>query len=195
MDIARFDALARALAAPTSRRTAGRFLAGLGLAGVLLQADGDALGARKDKKRKPKRKPRFNAFGCVNLGGFCKRSGQCCSGICRGRRCQAHNDGFTACEAGPLGFCAVRDGGLIAGTPCTSSTDENGLCFTTTGNAPYCAVGAFEAVADIGCVACKKDRDCETFCGEDAACLKCPACQEQFGVATACAGPADTCQF
>ena len=201
MDATRFDALTRRLTAPASRRVAGRFLAGLGLAGLLAHADASPVGAAKAetsrKTKKPKKKkPKLNRFGCVDVGGFCRNNGQCCSNICSGRKnkktCQAHNDGFGACEAGPLGFCATGPG-LIFGTPCTSSADENGLCFTTTGKASYCAVGE---VQTTGCVACKKDKDCEEFCGAGAACIQCPACDAGFGVLTACAGVApDSCQF
>jgi hypothetical protein len=200
MDATRFDALTRGLAAPASRRVAGRFLAGIGLAALL----GNPADAAKDKTRKKGRKgkkrkgqkPKFNTFGCVDVGGFCKNGGQCCSGICSGKKnkktCQGHNIAVGACEAGPLGFCAAPGGGLIIGTPCTSSADENGFCFTTTGNAPYCAVNS---VQDAGCVACTKDKDCQRFCGSDAACIQCPACEAVFGVSTACAGTTDTCVF
>lgn len=201
MNAARFDALARGLAAPASRRAAGRFLAWLGLAGVFAHADASPVGAAKAeksrKKKKPKKKkPKLNRFGRVDVGGFCRNNGQCCSDICSGiknkKTCQAHNDGFGACEAGPLGFCAEDDGGLIFATPCTSDADENGLCFTTTGDAPYCAVGD---VQTSGCVSCKKDIDCEEFCGAGAACIDCPACDAVFGVETACASPTDSCVF
>lgn len=200
MDAARFDALSRGLAAPASRRAAGRFLAWLGLAGAFAHADASPVGAAKAeksrKKKKPKKKkPKFNRFGCVDVGGFCRNDGQCCSDICSGgkntKTCQEHNDGFGSCEAGPLGFCATGPG-LIVGTPCTSDADENGFCFTTTGNAPYCAVGD---VQTSGCVSCKKDKDCEEFCGAGAACIDCPACDAVFGVETACASPTDSCVF
>lgn len=202
MDDARFDALARIFAAPASRRAAGRFLAGLGLTGLLAPAGLRSAGAARDEKakkgKKPKkRKPTFNRFGCVDVGGFCRNNGQCCSDICSGtknkKRCQGHNVAVGTCEAGPLGFCAAPNGGLISGTLCTSSADENGLCFTTTGNAPYCAVGE---VQESGCVSCKKDKDCERFCGEGAACIQCPGCDAVFGVKTACAGVApNSCVF
>jgi hypothetical protein len=201
MDSPRFDTLIRGLAAPASRRVAGRFLAGLGLTGVLAQTGAASVGAAKDekgkKRKKPrKQKPKRNGFGCVDVGGFCANSGQCCSNICSGRKnkktCQGHNVAVGTCEAGPLGFCGTGPG-LIAGTPCTSSADENGFCFTTTGKAPFCAVSS---VQDAGCVACKKDKDCQRFCGADAACIQCPACAQQFGVSTACAGvAADSCVF
>lgn len=200
MDTARFDTLTRGLAAPASRRVAGRFLAGLGLSGLLTRTHAVPAAAKKDgrgKTGKKRKKPKVtrNQFGCVDVGDGCVNNGQCCSNICSGKKnrktCQGHNVAVGSCESGPLGFCAVGPG-LIVGTPCTSSADENGLCFATTGKAPYCAVNS---VQDAGCVACKKDKDCQKFCGADAACIDCPACAKVFGVATACAGSDDSCVF
>lgn len=201
MDAGRFDALARGLASPASRRAAGRFLAWLGLTGLLAQTDGSRVDAAKGKKIK-KRKPKRNAFGCVDVGGSCKNGGQCCSGICRGRkrkkRCQAHDAGVDAlgkpCVAGVLDICADdAGGGFNTGVACTSSADEQGKCFTTTGNAGYCA--ASNILNGFGCGTCTKDKDCERFCGAGAACVQCPLCSAQPG-ATACAGIApDSCVF
>ena len=189
------------LAAPASRRVAGRVLAGLAVAGALAQvSEAVAKNGKKGKKHKPKKKPKFNAFGCVDVGGFCTSSRQCCSGICQGKKgrqtCQAHNAGIGKCAAGISDFCADPDGGLIAGTACTTSADEQGLCFTTTGNAPYCAGSEPEAsCSPTTIVPCKKDKDCQRFCGPDAACIQCPACKKDFGVETACAGPDNSCLF
>ena len=202
MDADRFDALARSLPPSAARRWALAAALGGGLALFGLEAPTpSARGAAKDetsrKKKKPrKKKPKLNRFGCVDVGGFCRNNGQCCSNICTGKKnrktCQAHNDGFGACGALPLGFCAPDDGGLIAATVCTSSVDEEGFCVTTTGDAFYCAVGE---VQTSGCVSCTKDKDCERFCGAGAACIQCPACGEAFGVSTACASPNDSCVF
>jgi hypothetical protein len=201
MDATGFDALARIFAAPTSRRMAGRVLAGLGLSGMLAHMAGTAIAksGKKDKKHKPKKKPKFNAFDCVDVGGFCTSSRQCCSGICQGKKgkqtCRAHNAGIGQCAAGISDFCAEQDGGLIAGTICTTSADEQGLCFTTTGNAPYCAGSEPESSCSPSIIPCKKDKDCQRFCGPDAACIQCPACKKDFDVETACAGPDDSCLF
>jgi hypothetical protein len=181
----RFDDLTCMLAALASRRMVGRVLAGLAVAGPLAQLgsvavaknDKNGKGGKKDKKHKPKKKPKFNDFDCVDVGSFCTSSRQCCSGICQGKKgkqtCQAHNAGIDKCAAGISDFCADPDGGLIAGTACTTSADEQGLCFTTTGNAPYCAGSEPEASCSPTIVPCKKD----------------------FGVKTACAGPDDSCLF
>jgi hypothetical protein len=58
MDASRFDILIRGLAAPASRRVAGRLLAGLGLARLLAQTDAPSVGAAKNEKGKKGKKPR-----------------------------------------------------------------------------------------------------------------------------------------
>src|SRR5688572_17201026 len=58
MDAARFDTVIRGLAAPASRRVAGRFLAGLGLTGLLADAEAPSVGAAKKEKGKKGKKPR-----------------------------------------------------------------------------------------------------------------------------------------
>lgn len=188
MDTNRFDALARALNHQQTRRGALGVLAGFSGLGL------GAAAAKKGKKRKPKQKPRFNQFGCVNVGGFCKNSGQCCSNICRGKKgkrtCRAHNTGGSVCEPVELGFCGAGDD--VSAVICNNGI---GRCVTTTGNAPYCAGSQPEESCSPDIVPCTKDKECQRFCGADAACIQCPACAEVFGVSTACAGPDDSCQF
>jgi hypothetical protein len=56
-----------------------------------------ALAEARNKHRKRRRKVKFNEFGCVDVGKFCKKSHQCCSGICQGKmgkkRCKSHDRG------------------------------------------------------------------------------------------------------
>ncbi len=93
MDDARFDALARAPG--TTRRHVLGGLLGVGLGGGARSPDA----ATAERRR---RRVRRNAFGCVSAGEFCKHAGQCCSGVCRGKkgkkRCRAHDTG--GCAAG-----------------------------------------------------------------------------------------------
>ncbi len=133
--------------------------------------------AKKKKRRKRNKKVTRNAFGCVNVGAFCKNDDQCCSGICQGKQgkktCQAHHTG--GCT-GQLHACA---GDLV---PCVTATDENGTCARTTGNAGYCVVVAFDF-----CAACSRDTDCQAMCGPQAACIVCESECEPNG--TGCVGP------
>jgi hypothetical protein len=168
MDQHRFDSLTRALTSVPSRRTLLRGLAGLGL-GLGVARLPRVATARKKRKQKPK----FNAFGCVNVGDFCQTADQCCSGICQGkkgkRRCKAHDTG--GCSAGltPAAAC-----GGTEDVACTTSHGQPGKCATTTGNAGYC-VAELHGYSNFSC---KTDRDCYVesggFLGPDVACVLCP---------------------
>jgi hypothetical protein len=119
--------------------------------------------------------------GCKNVGKTCRKSKQCCSGVCKGKKgrkkCKAHDTG--GCQAGQS---EVRCGGDV-NVPCTSANGEEGVCDTTTGNAGYCTVGA-------GCFPCTRDADCRDVCGPATACIRCaPECADEGG--TACVGPSE----
>jgi hypothetical protein len=173
MDSDRFDGLSRSVSALLSRRSLA------GILGVAALTAPGVVAAKKHKKHKKKKKAKFNDFGCVNVGDFCKNSGQCCSGVCTGSKCQAHN--ASTCQPG-------QDVCLGTGPLCDTDTGDLGECSITTGQASYC-----EAIGD--CFACKKDADCVAVCGEGAACIVCEAeCTATGG--TACVGPsADSCDF
>jgi hypothetical protein len=158
-----------------SRRDLLRGLTSAGLALPIARLPESA--AKKRRKRQNKKKVRRNAFGCVNVGGFCKTSDQCCSGICTGKKskkqCRAHDT--QGCQA-DQDACAEDFGTGCPEVPTAS-------CFRTTGDAGFC--GFFEAGA---CVACTKDADCLAAAGPIAACVVCPAC---VATNTACIpGPA-----
>jgi hypothetical protein len=172
----------RSLPSIPSRRDVLRGLVGAGLG--LSAARLPKVVAAKKKRRK-NRKPRRNAFGCVNVGKPCRGDDRlCCSGICEGEtpkqgkkdtsRCVAHD--ASTCQAGqrPQGVC-----GGTSDVTCKTSTGTTGLCSTTTGNAPYCGEEEY-------CHACKKDADCRPFCGAAAACVQCAGCPQG---GTACASP------
>jgi hypothetical protein len=177
MEHDRFDQFVSALAQRPSRRAFAGIL-GLGALGLAGSTQVDVASARKKHKKKVKN----NEFGCVDVGKFCKNAGQCCSGICQGKKgkkkCIAH--GESTCVSGQKEpIC----GGT--GVTCPTPNGEQGLCDTTTGNAGYC-------VADGNCFACKKDADCIAQCGADAACIQCATCGLTGGFA--CVGPVvDSC--
>lgn len=171
-----FDLVARSLTGGSSRR---------GLLGGLVAATcGIAAGRLPDATAGKKRKqPKANTFGCVNVGKACRKAKECCSGICEGKKdkktCRAHDTG--GCEAGAAtNLC----GG--SGVSCTTSTGASGGCETTTGNAGYCRTGG------VWCKStpCRKDVDCRSECGPDAACIRCPGtCGD---TETVCAGLCET---
>jgi hypothetical protein len=173
MDSARFDGLARSVSTLLSRRTLAGAL-GLGALAVPTLAE-----AKKKHKHKKKKKVKFNDFGCVNVGNFCKNSGQCCSGICEGKKdkkkCQAHDQ--STCQSGQT----VADCGG-ADVVCTSTAGLDGQCFTTTGQSEFCSETAT-------CFVCTKDADCHVLCDTNAACATCAACAgvQPGNVGTACA--------
>lgn len=169
MDHGRFDQITRLVSSGLSRRTLAGVLglSPLGLAGV----------AESKKNNKNKKKAKFNEFGCVDVGKFCKNAGQCCSGICEGKKdkkaCQAHNEG--TCVNGQVqDFCGGTD------VACQTPSGEQGNCDTTTGKAGYCT-------GDGDCFNCRKDADCIVVCGASAACIRCTGCPETGGFA--CVGP------
>lgn len=202
MEAVHFDNLARSLQRLTPRRVALGVLGGgllrlsaalplTGVVGTLLDQEGEARRGRNRRRRRKarrhrrdrtRRKVKFNAFGCVNVGDFCQTDEQCCSGRCFGRlgaspRCQAHDAG-TGCVAGDCG----------TSKECTTAIGESGSCATTTGNAPYC-------YHSFGfCTACNKDADCTPICGPQAACIQCPSGDEVCGI-TLCVGPGGPCGF
>jgi hypothetical protein len=160
MDQQRMQFVTRSLRGMPSRRDLLRSLAGAGLG--LGVAPRSGIGAEKKRKRKIV----LNAFGCVNVGGFCESAAQCCSGICQGRkgkrRCQAHDTGN--CPAGEdVEVCGGAD------VTCTTSLGHPGRCGTTTGNAGYCFT--------TGEGFCRTDRDCQVLAGDlfgpTAACIRC----------------------
>jgi hypothetical protein len=141
------------------------------------------LAAAKKRKRK-KKKAKFNEFGCVDVGNFCKNDDQCCSGICQGtkgkRKCKAHDQ--STCQPG-------QDVCVDEASLCTTTAGTVGGCVRTTGNAGYCA-------GEADCIECAKDADCVPFCGAQGACIVCAQCVEENARGTACVGLIDEgCTF
>jgi hypothetical protein len=193
MNADRFDALTRFFTAGSSRRRVlGSMAAALGA--HLASPVPDSWGAKDNKKKRKKRKKskkakrtlqheiQPNGFGCVNVGGACRGdNANCCSGICQGNAPKKGQKDKSRCIAHDTGGC--QPGNLICGAdgqPCTTSTGEQGKCFTTTGNAGYC-VGNGEFIA------CNRDTDCQALekFGAQAACVVCLNVQ----VGTACVSP------
>lgn len=174
MDNGQFDIwVGRMLPGQSSRRTALHAVVGAVLGGWAATRSLHTAAKRRRKKRK-KKKVSFNAFGCVDVSKFCKHGGQCCSGVCEGRKgkktCQAHDQ--STCLPG-------QDICLDDEVDCTTTADTPGHCATTTGKASYCS-------GVVTCLPCTKDADCVPFCGAGAACIDYIDCDESGGAA--CAG-------
>lgn len=112
---------------------------------------------------------------CRNLKERCKRSSQCCSGLCKGRKnmtCRAHDT--SGCRPTPES-CPMS-------IPCTTSLGLEGYCYTTTGNAGFCAHTGF-------CGECTKDTDYQSVFGPRSACVAgCDLCPLTGGSACIRAG-------
>lgn len=166
MDGHRFNDIVLSLttgAAP--RRGIIRALAAVSLTGTLSPLFGLATAYAKKKKRKKQKKVTFNDFGCVNVGNFCKDDGQCCSGICEGKKSKKGKNDKSRCVAHNVDNCPAGADSCVEGLDlCT-----NGFCYQTTGGASFCAGGGV-------CHDCTRDMDCVPLFGEGAACVVCPAC-------------------
>jgi hypothetical protein len=155
MDGKRFDALTRSLFTRASSRR--RLLTGV--AGSALGPLASTLGLAPAEA---------THFGCRHVGVRCKRAKQCCSGICKNHRCQAHHVGSCVSGLVDSGTCTVIGSGAC-GTDCN--------CHNTTGAAGYCGLGGGQG--GVSCLPCTKDRECENLTGvAGAACVVCPFCTE-----------------
>ncbi|MCC7024100.1 MAG: hypothetical protein IT338_14850 [Thermomicrobiales bacterium] len=156
MDSEGFDALTRTTMLSSSRRGA---LVGFALGALgFLRSSGDVAAV----------------LGCKSAGKRCRKSAECCEGICKGkkkrRRCRRR-----VCKPGQT----FNECGGVSLT-CTSVEGNLGTCATTTSNKGYCASGVY-------CIPCTTDADCVSHCGPHAACLDCAI---YCGAGKACAGPA-----
>jgi hypothetical protein len=169
MDAHSFDRMVLAVATRLPRRSLAGLL-GLSSLGAVALADA------KKKSKKKKKKIKRNEFGCVSVGKYCKNDGQCCSGICEGkkkkRKCKAHDE--STCQPGQYSCEGVPE-------LCTTTAGFTGQCGTTTGKASYC-------YSDGTCAPCSKDADCEPTFGTGAACIVCAECLEATPQGTGCVG-------
>ena len=178
MDATRFDRLTRALITVPSRRD---LLRGLASAALSLALAGLSHPMRAKDKHKKDKKPKPNAFGCLNVGQKCfGKDAKCCSGICQGKKPKKGKEDKRTCAAHDTGGCqAGAEPCAGANELCTTSQGLPGDCYTTTGNAGFC--GASGAI----CTVCSRDSDCHELLGARAACVLCAGCAE----GTLCASP------
>jgi hypothetical protein len=148
MDAKRFDTFARVMARTTVCRRLFFGLALSPLAGFVAGGRRDEVTAKKrhKKRRKPK-KPKPNAFGCLEVGDPCANESQCCSGVCEGKK------GKRTCRAHDTGTCNQED--IVV--PCNNRT--NCGCFRTTAGSDVCAA----LFPPSACAECQRDADCEAM--------------------------------
>lgn len=159
MDQNRFDVLARALSSMPTRRHLLRGLAGGGLGFSSLRLPAVTEARKKEKHKKRQKKVKANAFGCLSVDKTCNNAGQCCSGICEGKKgkrtCRAHGAG--TCDQNAPGICEAVD---PLQTLCNGV--DNCACFRTTAGSNFCVDAVATGSKDF-CVNCKKDADCEAL--------------------------------
>lgn len=150
-----FDILTRSLSGSPSRRQLLRGLVSMGFGLGAMRLSGIA---KARKKRKPKKKTKGakpNAFGCLEVGDPCKKSDQCCSGICDGkkgkRKCLAHGAG--TCAQDGVGYCSAANP-----TALTCNNDDFCFCLETTAGSIFCA--DVHIGTGITCTNCQRDADC-----------------------------------
>ncbi len=154
MDAHPFDAAIRARSTTATRR--GVF----GLAAVLA-----ALAPAIRAPAKPARKPRRNAFGCVDVGKPCRgKDRSCCSGICSGPKPKKGGKDRSRCAAHHEGGCTPSRSLCSTGSAASYCRpgDPTAVCVATTGKAGFCASNA-GLVPEVNCRACRTDRQCEGF--------------------------------
>lgn len=151
--------------------------------GMLRVSDTDASNKKKRKKRKKRNnKPENNAFGCLNIGQHCNgKDDKCCSGICDGKKPKKGKNDKSKCAGHDANICQP---GFDVCQGVIATCSNGGACFTTTGNAPFCAGGTGV------CTVCARDSDCVAAgFGALAACVVCNSeCPETGGTVCFAAG-------
>jgi hypothetical protein len=183
MDGTQFDTLTR-LFTQSRRSLLGGALAAS--AGLLVMSDLDAKKKRKRKKRKKVKPPRPNEFGCFEVGDPCAGEADCCSSICEGGTCRAHDTGI--CEQGVSGACSATSADDLLALACNGTYC---FCFRTTAGSNICSAGPY--TSGDSCADCQTDADCEALgFPEGSACAPvsagiCGSCPS----GTACLAPCD----
>jgi hypothetical protein len=156
MDDRRFDDVVKVLGhGQASRRGTLLGLVGAVL-GRLAARFAVSAGAKKRKKKLVR-----NEFGCVDVGGKCRgNDGNCCSGVCQGKKPKKGKKDKSVCVAHNVGGCTLDRDSCLTGDPAVSSCGQNAICTATTGKAAFCA-----STVDISngrnCRICATDTDCE----------------------------------
>jgi hypothetical protein len=173
-----FDDLTRVLSGTRRFALRGALAVATGWLGVR-GVDARKKRKHKRKKRKPKAVP--NEYGCLEVGAPCTTVNQCCSGVCEGKKCRAHDTG--TCDQQADGVC---EAGNYISTLCNGNLC---LCARTTAGSKFC--GNFDSLYD-SCVNCQRDADCAAlgfpagsacvpFVGEHEVCKS--VCEDTGGMA------------
>jgi hypothetical protein len=182
MDGSRFDDLLRSFTHSRRSLLGGTMAA---VAGLRAASGVDAKKKHRHKKHKKAHPSRPNEFGCFEVGDPCASEADCCSSICEGGRCRAHDTGI--CQQSVPGACSATSVDDLAALVCHGT---NCFCFRTTAGSNICSAGPY--TGGESCADCKTDADCEALgfptgsaCAPSAGiCGICPS-------GTACLAPCD----
>jgi hypothetical protein len=168
-----FDDWTRTLAAPAKRRYLWHIVPA-GALTFLATRPGPARVAAQEATAKD----------CLKPGKDCKRSNQCCSGLCRRRKCR---------RAPGQGSCTREQNQCVDGTngtDCGIASDGNiCLCLVTRRGRSFCA-----NTLQSQCFPCTNDRECVSVTGPGSACFRarppiCIGCTDEGGFcAPRCSG-------
>jgi hypothetical protein len=155
----RFDRIARSLTGAPSRR---RLLRGLAIVplGLLLARFPRVTSAKRHKK-----KPKLNAYGCLNVGQPCGgKDDRCCSGICEGKKSKKGKKDKSKCAAHHTGGCTPERSVCVTGSVLSACTQggPTAVCLATTGNAAFCAT-TVGLTRENNCRVCSTDKECEAL--------------------------------
>lgn len=166
MDTIRHAHRARSLTGSSSRRGLLRGLGGAALGLAPLHHLRDVIARKRRRRKKP---PTFNLFGCQDNGGRCNgRNAFCCSGLCVGKSPKAGEKDKSRCVArNTSAECGPNHDHCDATVSCTTSAGNPGECGFTTGRGGYC----FDV--DRPDLPCRRDPDCQQILGASAACVWC----------------------
>jgi hypothetical protein len=163
VDGIRFDALTRALSLQPTRRGLAVGVVGAAL-GLMNSRLGGTVDARQRQKGKKPRKPKRNAYGCLDVGKPCRGKDRlCCSGVCKGQKPEKGKKDTSRCVAHDVRNCSPQRELCHTGIPLQSlcsSPSIDAVCFRTTGNASFCGIAAGFS-GEANCRKCRKDTDCE----------------------------------
>jgi hypothetical protein len=154
----RFALLIRSLTNVPSRRDVLRGLGAAGLALGLARSFELAEAKKKKRKKRKKRKPKAtpNEFGCLEVNDPCTSPEQCCSGVCEGKRCRAHDTGTCAQDL-DVEICLA--GTIEDALKVLCDNSQSCGCYRTTSGSYYCSAFLYNE-GDTRCADCKTDADC-----------------------------------
>ncbi|MDQ3695349.1 MAG: hypothetical protein M3464_17225 [Chloroflexota bacterium] len=169
MDSQRFDRFTKTIANGASRRHLLRGVAGGVLAAAVAHFGGGTEAAAQVAA----------AARCFGNNKKCKRGTQCCSGICRKKKCR---------PAPQQGTCTIRKdtckltGGIGFGPKCNGV--QGCECIVTKTGAAFC-----REIGGAACTSCFSNQDCAVAFGPNAKCIRGSTCGDPCGIGDFCAVP------